>query len=122
MDLELNGKIAVVAGGPRGIGRAAVAARLAEGARGVTSPILPDSVRHAVAPLESAGTVAGIAGRTRSMANDFAPWGIRVDGVAPGWVCTRIIARRIGWATEAASVSIVAILSAALVRRIPALR
>jgi NAD(P)-dependent dehydrogenase (short-subunit alcohol dehydrogenase family) len=31
---------------------------------------------------------AGIVGLTRSMAADFAPWGIRVNGVAPGWVHT----------------------------------
>jgi len=31
---------------------------------------------------------AGILGLTRSMASDFAPWGIRVNGVAPGWVRT----------------------------------
>jgi len=31
---------------------------------------------------------AGILGLTRSMACDFAPWGIRVNGVAPGWVHT----------------------------------
>jgi NAD(P)-dependent dehydrogenase (short-subunit alcohol dehydrogenase family) len=31
---------------------------------------------------------AGVAGLTRSMAIDFAPWGIRVNGVAPGWIHT----------------------------------
>jgi len=31
---------------------------------------------------------SGIVGLTRSMAIDFAPWGIRVNGVAPGWVYT----------------------------------
>ncbi len=31
---------------------------------------------------------AGIVGLTRSMAIDFADWGIRVNGVAPGWIYT----------------------------------
>ncbi|MDH5306728.1 MAG: SDR family oxidoreductase [Myxococcales bacterium] len=33
---------------------------------------------------------AGILGLTRSMAADFAPWGIRVNGIAPGWVRTEM--------------------------------
>src|SRR6266704_2696656 len=31
---------------------------------------------------------AGIVGLTRSMAIDFAAWGIRVNSVAPGWIYT----------------------------------
>jgi NAD(P)-dependent dehydrogenase (short-subunit alcohol dehydrogenase family) len=31
---------------------------------------------------------AGIVGLTRSMAIDFADWGIRVNSVAPGWIYT----------------------------------
>ena len=31
---------------------------------------------------------AGVVGLTRSMAIDFAAWGIRVNSVAPGWVYT----------------------------------
>jgi 3-oxoacyl-[acyl-carrier protein] reductase len=31
---------------------------------------------------------AGVVGLTRSMAVDFAPWGIRVNSVAPGWIYT----------------------------------
>jgi NAD(P)-dependent dehydrogenase (short-subunit alcohol dehydrogenase family) len=36
---------------------------------------------------------AGVLGLTRSMASDFAPWGIRVNGVAPGWVRTDMTER-----------------------------
>jgi len=60
MDLELNGKVAIVTGGSRGIGRAAAAALLAESARVVISSVQPDSVRRAVAELEPAGPVSGI--------------------------------------------------------------
>jgi NAD(P)-dependent dehydrogenase (short-subunit alcohol dehydrogenase family) len=192
MNLELNDKVAIVTGGSRGIGRAAAAALLAEGAQVVVSSVRSDSVSLAVAALQPLGRVegivcdvaveadvarlvrqtverfgrldamvanagtggeytnladldttawdamigvhlrgtflcgreaaramrdaqrpgrivtvssvaayegdpllghynaakAGIVGLTRSMAADFAPWGIRVNGVAPGWVHT----------------------------------
>ena len=61
MDLELNDKVAIVTGGSRGIGRAAAAALLAEGAQVVISSVQPDSVKRAVAALEPLGRVAGIA-------------------------------------------------------------
>ena len=61
MDLELNGKVAIVTGGSRGIGRAAAAALLAEGAPVVVSSVQPDSVQRAVKALEPLGRVAGIA-------------------------------------------------------------
>ncbi len=192
MDLGLKGKVAIVTGGARGIGRAAVAALLKEGASVMVSSLRPESVQAAVKELGSLGTVAGtpcdvsievdvvrlvaetqrrfgrldvmvanagiasayvnlaemsvadwdrmiavhmrgtflcgreaaramraaktpgrivtlastsayecdpggghynaakagIGGLTRSMAIDFAPWGIRVNAVAPGWVYT----------------------------------
>jgi 3-oxoacyl-[acyl-carrier protein] reductase len=61
MDLELNDKVAIVTGGSRGIGRAAAAALLAEGAQVVISSVQPDSVKRAVEALEPLGRVAGIA-------------------------------------------------------------
>ena len=61
MDLELNDKVAIVTGGSRGIGRAAAAALLAEGAQVVVSSVQPDSVKRAVEALEPLGRVSGIA-------------------------------------------------------------
>ncbi|MGH9796995.1 MAG: SDR family NAD(P)-dependent oxidoreductase [Candidatus Polarisedimenticolia bacterium] len=192
MDFGLKGKAAIVTGGSRGIGRAAAAALLKEGAAVVVSSLRPESVQRAVAELSPLGRVegvpcdvsseedvvrlvgetvrrlgrldvmvanagvadpyknladttvaewdrmiaihmrgtflcgreaakamrdakipgrivtlastsayecdplggsynaakAGIVGLTRSMAIDFAPWGIRVNTVAPGWIHT----------------------------------
>lgn len=197
MDLNLSGKVAIVTGGSRGIGRATAAALLGEGAAVVVSSVRPESVRRALEELRPLGRVegipcdvaaeedvarlvrgtlerfgrldvlvanagtggdytnladlaaadwdaminvhlrgtflcgreaaramrrdgnpgrivtvasvaayegdpllghynaakAGILGLTRSMASDFAPWGIRVNGVAPGWVRTDMTAR-----------------------------
>jgi NAD(P)-dependent dehydrogenase (short-subunit alcohol dehydrogenase family) len=61
MDLGLRGKIAIVTGGSRGIGRAAAAALLREGARVVVSSLRPESVERAVESLRPLGDVAGIA-------------------------------------------------------------
>jgi NAD(P)-dependent dehydrogenase (short-subunit alcohol dehydrogenase family) len=192
VDLQLEDKVVVVTGGSRGIGRAAAAQFLREGARVVVASVRPESVARAVEDLRPLGRVegipcdvaaeadvvrlvqetlrrfdrldvmvanagtggrytnladmsvedwdamigvhlrgtflcgreaaramrdrraagrivtvsstavwegdpllghynaakAGIVGLTRSMAADFAPWGIRVNGVAPGWVHT----------------------------------
>lgn len=192
MDLGLAGKVAIVTGGSRGIGRAAAALLLREGAQVVIASVRPESVAAALRDLRPLGRVegipcdvaleedvvrlvretlrlfdrldvmvanagiggkytnladlsvrdwdemvnvhlrgtflcgreaaramrerripgrivtvsstaayegdpllghynaakAGILGLTRSMAADFAPWGIRVNGVAPGWVHT----------------------------------
>lgn len=192
MDLGLAGKVVIVTGGSRGIGRAAAALFLREGARVVVASVRPESVASAVESLRPLGRVegiacdvaqerdvvrlveetlrrfdrldvmvanagtggrytnladlsasdwdemiavhlrgtflcgreaaramrerkipgrivtvsstavyegdpllghynaakAGIVGLTRSMAADFAPWGIRVNSVAPGWVHT----------------------------------
>ncbi len=192
MDLGLKGKVAVVTGGSRGIGRAAAALFLQEGASVMIASVRPESVAAAVRELRPLGRVegqpcdvasevdvvrlveetlhrlgrldvmvanagtggrytnlaelsteewdamigvhlrgtflcgreaaramrqrripgrivtvastaayegdpllghynaakAGILGLTRSMAADFAPWGIRVNSVAPGWVHT----------------------------------
>jgi len=89
MDLELNGKVAIVTGGSRGIGRAAARAM-----RDAQTPGRIVTVSSVAAyegdPLlgHYNAAKAGIVGLTRSMAADFAPWGIRVNGVAPGWVRT----------------------------------
>jgi len=60
MDLGLADQVAIVTGGSRGIGRAAVSALLREGARVVVSSVRPESVEAAVAELEAQGRVEGI--------------------------------------------------------------
>ena len=59
MDLGLSGKVAIVTGGSRGIGRATAAALLKEGAAVMVSSLRPESVKAAVGDLESLGKVAG---------------------------------------------------------------
>ena len=192
MDLGLSGKVAIVTGGSRGIGKATSRALLREGAHVMVSSLRPESVQSAVKELGALGRVdgipcdvaieddvvrlvketvrrfgrldvlvanagiagaytnlaemtaaawdqmiavhmrgtflcgreaakamraakipgrivtisstsayecdpagghynaakAGVVGLTRSMAIDFAPWGIRVNSVAPGWIHT----------------------------------
>jgi NAD(P)-dependent dehydrogenase (short-subunit alcohol dehydrogenase family) len=60
LDLGLKGKVAVVTGGSRGIGRAIAAAFLREGAGVVVSSQRPESVRAAVKELGPLGRVEGI--------------------------------------------------------------
>ena len=61
MDLELNGRVAVVAGGSRGCGRGIAEVLAAEGAHVVLSGRLPDVVATAVDGIRSAGgSVAGV--------------------------------------------------------------
>lgn len=61
MDLGLKGKVAIVTGGSRGIGRAAAARLLQEGATVVVSSLRSESVKTAVAALAPLGKVDGIA-------------------------------------------------------------
>jgi 3-oxoacyl-[acyl-carrier protein] reductase len=61
MDYGLDGQVAIVTGGSRGIGRASAEALLREGAKVVISSIRPESVARAVEELSSLGTVEGIA-------------------------------------------------------------
>lgn len=62
MDLGLKEQVVIVTGGSRGIGRAAAASLLREGARVMISSIRPESVDQAVNELRSMGPVDGIAG------------------------------------------------------------
>lgn len=55
MDLQLEGKVAVITGSGRGIGYASAVALAGEGARVVISDINPDAVARAAANLEQAG-------------------------------------------------------------------
>lgn len=61
MDLGLEDQVAIVTGGSRGIGRAAAAAFLREGARVMISSVRPESVQAALKELQPLGTVEGIA-------------------------------------------------------------
>lgn len=61
MDLGLGGKVAIVTGGSRGIGRATAATLLREGATVVVSSLNAGSVAAAVAELKPLGRVLGIA-------------------------------------------------------------
>ena len=70
-------------------GREAARAMRASGRRG--SIVTVGSVSGIVADLEGGqynAAKAGLHGLTRSMAVDFARWGIRANCVAPGWVLT----------------------------------
>jgi NAD(P)-dependent dehydrogenase (short-subunit alcohol dehydrogenase family) len=60
MDLGLAGKVAIVTGGSRGIGRATAARLLEEGASVVVSSLRPESVTAAVRELSAGGRVEGI--------------------------------------------------------------
>jgi len=60
MDLGLRGKVAIVTGGTRGIGKAAAAALLKEGAHVMVSSVRPESVEAAVKELGPLGAVAGV--------------------------------------------------------------
>jgi NAD(P)-dependent dehydrogenase (short-subunit alcohol dehydrogenase family) len=61
MDLGLKGKVAIVTGGSRGIGRAAARALLREGASVMLASLRKESVETAVKELASAGPVEGLA-------------------------------------------------------------
>ena len=61
MDLGLKGKVAIVTGGSRGIGRAISARLLQEGATVMVASQRPESVKAAVAELGRLGTVDGLA-------------------------------------------------------------
>jgi 3-oxoacyl-[acyl-carrier protein] reductase len=62
MDLGLAGKVAIVAGASRGIGRATALTLAAEGARVVMSARNEDSLREAAAEAESCGEALAVAG------------------------------------------------------------
>jgi NAD(P)-dependent dehydrogenase (short-subunit alcohol dehydrogenase family) len=61
MDLGLKGKVAIVTGGSRGIGRAAAQALLREGSSVMLASLRKESVEAAVKELASSGRIEGVA-------------------------------------------------------------
>ena len=90
----LEGKIAIITGAGSGIGRATALRFAAEGAAVMSTDIDEESAQQTAAEIaRTAGSAAayqaskhGVVGLTRSFAVAYAPYGVRVNAVAPGWV------------------------------------
>ena len=93
MDLGITGRVAVVTGAARGIGRADAAALAAEGAKVVLIDILADELQQAVADITAAGGQAwgkilditdreAVKGTLETIKNDIGPVAILVNNAA----------------------------------------
>src|SRR5438270_338688 len=84
MHKDFEGKVALVTGGSRGIGRAAVV-RLAEGGAKVA---IAYAGNDAAAQTAYSMAKAGLLGLTKSLARELGSRNIRVNAVSPGWIET----------------------------------
>ena len=93
----LNGKIALITGGSRGLGRAILDAFAAAGAEGGSIIAMASSNAIAAHPKQMAYTASkhAVLGITRAAARDLGRFAIRVNALAPGPIGTEALLRRL---------------------------
>src|SRR5437667_435064 len=91
MDLGLAGRVALVCGSTKGLGRAVAKALAQEGARVAINGRHQDSVERVAQQLEAETARAGVLGFAKALADEVAPEGITVNVVCPGFIATERI-------------------------------